>query len=274
MVEQFALGIIAGSLAVATPHIVGASTPSFASAIFAAICYVGAALQLLGFFGVMQERSTLFRRYTTLHLLATLAAFSVAAVWIIMSATRHSDAQSQCIEDFFTSTNSDSSAEGRILCNIFPWVDVGVMAGLWILLAIVQLYLYFVLLSYATGQERDHAKYDSLNDMTKPLANDIPMNNRAEAWDRPAADVGDARQYHNRSDSVASVSTVLGDRIQRPASYGHGTYPPLPGNAHVPNEVPTPNGRDSYYDNNGYNGGMGYPQPTQAHPGEFHEFRA
>jgi cbb3-type cytochrome oxidase subunit 3 len=78
----------------------------------------------------------MYRRYTTLHLLLTLAGFSIAAVWIILSASRHSQAKSDCQSDFFASTTTESLAE--TLCNIFPWVDVGLMSGLWVLLAISQ----------------------------------------------------------------------------------------------------------------------------------------
>ena len=81
----------------------------------------------------------MYRRYTTLHLLITLAAFSVAAVWIALSAARHSKAKSDCQSRFFSNTTEDS--EASTLCDIFPWVDVGIMAGLWVLLAISQVCL-------------------------------------------------------------------------------------------------------------------------------------
>jgi hypothetical protein len=72
LTEQFVLGILAGTLSVATPAsncapillpssllrplcpVVGAATPSFARWIFAAICYVGAMIQVLGFVGVVK----------------------------------------------------------------------------------------------------------------------------------------------------------------------------------------------------------------------------
>lgn len=78
----------------------------------------------------------MYRRYTTLHLLLTLAAFSVAAVWIALSAARHSTAMADCQARFFANTSEPS--EGNTLCNIFPWVDVGLMSGLWVLLAVAQ----------------------------------------------------------------------------------------------------------------------------------------
>jgi hypothetical protein len=87
----------------------------------------------------LQDKTILYRRYVTLHGIAIMAAFSIAAAWIILSATRHSDAQTKCIQDFFSSTGSASdSSEGEALCNIFSWVDIGIMGALWILLAILQ----------------------------------------------------------------------------------------------------------------------------------------
>ncbi len=138
--------------------VVGASTPSFAKWLFAIVCWAAAAIQVLGFVAVrqvrcqifapatlssstLQERPIFFRRYVTLHLLATVAAFGVAAAWIILSATRHTQAQSKCISDFFGNTISANNSEGQTLCDIFPWADVGIMGGLWVLFAIVQVRL-------------------------------------------------------------------------------------------------------------------------------------
>ena len=96
----------------------------------------------------LQGKTILYRRYVTLHGIAIMAAFSVAAAWIILSATRHSDAQAKCIQDFFSSTGSASnSSEGEALCNIFSWVDIGIMGALWVLLAILQVSLFIRCLS-------------------------------------------------------------------------------------------------------------------------------
>ena len=73
LTEQFVLGIVAGTLSVATsssnglPYffsfvahtccpVVGAATPSSARWIFAVICWVGALVQVFGFIGVAQVR--------------------------------------------------------------------------------------------------------------------------------------------------------------------------------------------------------------------------
>lgn len=83
-----------------------------------------------------KERTILYRRYATLHWMCVSAAFSLAAAWIILSAVRHSTASSRCIQNFFSDTSL--SSQGQKLCDIFSWVDVGIMGGLWVLLAILQ----------------------------------------------------------------------------------------------------------------------------------------
>lgn len=82
----------------------------------------------------------MYRRYVTLHLLAVVAAFGIAALWIIISATRHGAAVSQCLQDFFAT--SASNEEGTALCDIFAWVDIGLMGALWLFLAAVQVALF------------------------------------------------------------------------------------------------------------------------------------
>jgi hypothetical protein len=84
-----------------------------------------------------QESNLIFKRYSTLHALITVAAFSIAAVWIGISASRHNTAKRNCENKFFTAP-SDITSEGETMCDIFPWVDIGLMGALWVLLAISQ----------------------------------------------------------------------------------------------------------------------------------------
>lgn len=77
----------------------------------------------------------MYRRYVTLHTGASIAVFAIAAVWIIISASRHSTALSNCEATFFSGS---TSSEGETLCDIFSWVDIGVMAGAWVFFALVQ----------------------------------------------------------------------------------------------------------------------------------------
>ncbi|KAK7442209.1 hypothetical protein VKT23_016179 [Stygiomarasmius scandens] len=141
LTEQTILGLLVGILALAAPSIVGASVPSIAPIIFGVLCCITAAAQLLGFIGVGGERPILFRRFLSLHSLLITAVFSLAAAFIILSATRHSDSKTRCTRDFFVPDpdNADDTLqkEANALCEIFPWVDVGVMGAIWVILAIV-----------------------------------------------------------------------------------------------------------------------------------------
>jgi len=232
----------------------------------AIICFVDAAFQIMGFIGVAKESTILYRRYVTLHAIATIAAFSVSAVWIILSGTRHTAAQSKCERDFFPESDADNTSEGKVLCNIFSWVDVGIMAVLWIFLAATQLYFYIVLSSYGSAQRQDREKYDALGSPTERLTNDIPMN-RADTWDSRESDESLRERDHTRQGSAASVSTIIGDKQHQPADYSsnqtqgsydqnfypqpqrqythHGTlsYPP---NSYSQDPVPTSDYRDMY----------------------------
>ena len=185
-----------------------------------------------------QEKTILYRRYVTLHGIGISAAFSIAAAWIILSATRHSNAETKCLQDFFSSTDSaSSSTEGTTLCNIFPWVDIGIMGGLWVLLGILtvshlsafypfliapQLYLFIVLSSYGAAQRRDHDQYNHVYDPSQPLTTEhIPLDNQAHAdpWDsRPSIDHNQfgGGYKHVRNNSSVSASDIMNDPYQKP----------------------------------------------------------
>ncbi|KAJ7361642.1 hypothetical protein DFH08DRAFT_844756 [Mycena albidolilacea] len=280
LTEQFVAGIAVGIISLATPSIVGAVTPSFAPTVLGIICFLGAAIQVLGFIGVAQEKSILFRRYVTLHSLVTTAAFSVALAWIILSLSKHSTAKSNCLTSFFSNADSVQKSEGETLCEIFPWVDVGVMGGLWVIMAILHIYLAFVISGYSSAQERDHAQYDSLNNATA-LNERNALNNRNDPYDSgyQQRNVGGGDYAHLRKESTTSMSDVLSEPIQQ-ANDGYsmnrqGSYPPpqrqpsLPVNAYTQDEAPTPKMGQSYYsDRTAVDGNLEKPALSQAHPGE------
>ncbi|KAG6884748.1 hypothetical protein C0993_008538 [Termitomyces sp. T159_Od127] len=169
-----------------------------------------------------QENPTLFRRYVTLHILVSSAAFAVAAAWAIVSAIRHTTSRVNCLNNFFP--DDSQSTLGEKLCEIIPWVDIGIMGGLWVILAIFQLYLFVVLSSYSSGQSRDHEKYDQLNN------DNIPMNPRNDPWDsRPSAETPRSPQgyTHGRNESTLSTADVLAQPQLQPKdsiSYYHSDY--------------------------------------------------
>ncbi len=160
-----------------------------------------------------------------------------------MSATRHSTAKAQCLLNFFSDASGASSSEGDTLCNIFPWVDVGIMGGLWVILAALhvcnpfscyfysvafprlitgpQIYLYVVISSYGSSQRRDHDRYNQVYDPTQPITENVPLNDQNDPWDsRPSGDYLGGRKNssykHVRQESSMSASDVYNQPYQEP----------------------------------------------------------
>ncbi|KAE9411028.1 hypothetical protein BT96DRAFT_952841 [Gymnopus androsaceus JB14] len=251
LTEQLVAGVIIAVLSFGTPSIVGAATPSFAGVLFGIVCLVAAAVQLFGFLGVARDKPILFRRYITLHSIALLAVFVIAAAWVIISATKHSTAQSKCISDFFNTTDSYRGV-----------------------------YLYIVLNSYSSAQQRDHIKYDALNDPSNPLNGEgIPMNDR-DPWDaRPSTDYAGG-YTHGRQPSGASMTDVMNQPVREPRdgfSYSDATpYDPQrngpygdsvsqPNQAYTQDPGPTPKYNNAYYDDSS---DLNLPPNAQYHPAE------
>lgn len=101
-------------------------------------------------------------------------AFLLSLVWIILSAAKHSEATSRCVQQFVTSTDSsttassdgglikieDNSVNGYTLCSIFTWVQLGIMGGLWLALFLLQVYFAIITRVYGVEQREDHKRYE------------------------------------------------------------------------------------------------------------------
>ncbi|KAG1761906.1 hypothetical protein EDD22DRAFT_953587 [Suillus occidentalis] len=258
LIEQLSLGIIIGTLSVGTPSIVGAATPSYAPLLLAIVCYVGAAIQFLGLISVFKDEHILFRRYATLSSLITLAAFAIAAAWVIVSATRHSTALTNCENKYYPpASNGSNTTEGQTVCGIITWIDIGLMAGAWVFFALVQAYMLF---------------YDALNDTTKPLTDNIPMSDRGDPWDsRASAEYEDGRGHMRNASTASTMNAPL-----QKGSYANGqsyvtpTYPPQPQFERTPSRAHTQSPQSApYTDYYGTGSPAGQPAPTQAHPGVY-----
>jgi hypothetical protein len=192
----------------------------------------------------------------------------------------------KCEKDFFADdegSTTDISGAGEKMCDIFPWVDVGIMGGLILVIGIMQIYLYFVLLSYSRMQREDHHTYDATGATTG-----IPMQDRSgDAWNgRPSVDAltlnaaptgtsverarsNRAAPYgHLRQESEASVASMLTEKPVEAARYDYSNsgYPTQPSYAYTQEPEPTP-----HYNNNYYSSGtraVSPPQRAQAHPAE------
>ncbi|WVO16653.1 hypothetical protein L204_104333 [Cryptococcus depauperatus] len=167
--EQGVLSIAVGILIFATPDVVGASYPAYGGIILAIICFAVAAVQPMGFIGVLREKTATFKFYVWINSLLILAAFVCAAALIITSALKHKHAVTTCEQKFFTdsgnsstSANETLSAESEKLCSAFAWADVGIMGGLWVILFLVQGYFIYLTRVYSKSQVSDHKLYHSV----------------------------------------------------------------------------------------------------------------
>lgn len=104
----------------------------------------------------------MFKRYLSLDWVVTIAGFSISMAWIIASAARHSTAQANCERDYYTDGSTGNNAASLAnasdtVCNIFSWVDVGIMGGLWFVLLIMQVSAADYI--YPRGRLSDRATY-------------------------------------------------------------------------------------------------------------------
>ncbi|WVR04719.1 hypothetical protein IAU60_001730 [Kwoniella sp. DSM 27419] len=257
--EQAVISLVIGILVFATPDVVGASFPSFGGTIFAILCFVVAAVQPVGFIGVLREKTSTFKVYTMVNLISMLAAFACAAALIVTSAVKHTDAVTACEAKFFSDSSSTSSAanetlsaEGEALCSAFAWADVGIMGALWLILLVIQGYFIYLTRTYSTSQVKDHKLYHSVYSgnpeaFTMSILRSTrynpgsvynampPPGPHADAWDhRPSTEslrdqqVGGAGAggygypaygEHQRNQSDATVRG--GDEGQYDDAYGH-----------------------------------------------------
>jgi hypothetical protein len=106
--------------------------------------YAFAIVQLVGFIGIFKEKAALFRRYVAINWIVLYVGFAVAAALIGISAARHQQAVDACEKSFFSEESSTTTEDtkGEQICNIFCWITVGIMGGLWALLFLVQVFTF------------------------------------------------------------------------------------------------------------------------------------
>lgn len=288
--EQFSLGVLLGTLSLATTSLVGAVTPSFAPYIVAAIAYVFAGVQLFGFIGVFKEKAGIFAKYSIINSILVLAELAVTATFTIISATSHQKAVANCEKNFFAAASTSTGiaaedGEGKVICEIFTWTGVGLMGGLWLLLVILQGYLILVIRTYGKSQRDDHKRYYSLYNAKASGADTYAMTDRATPPEPTYAEATYADEpVHHRQQSNAS--SMMGAEREKPydTTYGYGAgqsrqgyatgyrqpssddaYLQHPSAAVVDEPGPTPN---FYPPSHGAPSYTTTPQPVTYHPAE------
>jgi hypothetical protein len=210
--EQLVLGLVIGLLSITTPSIVGASVFSASKWIMAIICFLGAGVQVLGFLAVQKRNMSLFKRYVSMHGIVLVAALAIGATWTVISGVRHNDAKTNCIKEFFNDTEGDLKSQGETLCNVFAYVDVGIMGGLLVLFLIAQSYLYVLMLAYPASMNARSAG-TGVDNQEKPFPDTIPMYNTRSNSAVPA-NPAKPEYSHLRRDSDTSMHDIMNEPVQ------------------------------------------------------------
>lgn len=130
-------------------------TPNFVSYILGILCFAGAACQPFGFFGVYREKPRLFKALCAVSglvepeqtankrtirslringVLVTCAILCALAI-IIISAVKHSTAVDNCTA-LFSANSTDTTA--NTICNVWTWIQIGIMGLLFVLVGLCQ----------------------------------------------------------------------------------------------------------------------------------------
>jgi hypothetical protein len=90
--------------------------------------------------GVFKEKAGIYRSFVRTNVAAVAATLVLALAWIIMSMVNHNKGKDTCVAQFVAVGSSTSANSGETICNIFTWVQVGLLAFLWIFIALAQAY--------------------------------------------------------------------------------------------------------------------------------------
>lgn len=212
----------------------------------------------------MQEKTTTFRVYSLVNAILTAAALIVAAIIIVISAVNHNKAVSNCQTDFFSPTNTTTTAaeqtlteESKMLCMAFAWADIGFMGGLWVILFVTQTYFVWTSRGYGVAQVSDHKLYHSV------------YSENPEAF---TMSILQSRRYN--PDSVMFTNSMYGGAAPRP-SHGGDAWDHRPSYESGRHE-PGPESGGAYYNHQrGYSDGRADAgqfddyNPNQQHPDQY-----
>lgn len=152
IIEVAFVSLCVGILALAPPSIVATmgALPGWTKGLMAAFGFITFVWQLLGLISVARESPSLYRFYIRINFLLTLIIIVLAIAFFATSAAKHSDSLNACINNYGAAPNTSGtgiqiaqasdalSGTGHDICNIFIWVQVGVMGLLLVVLGFTQ----------------------------------------------------------------------------------------------------------------------------------------
>ncbi|KAK4703973.1 hypothetical protein P7C70_g2242, partial [Phenoliferia sp. Uapishka_3] len=178
--------------------VVAVAIPTWGPYLFGAVCIVIAVAQIVGFLGVYREKPKLFKTYARANGFLVSIALAIAIAFIGLSAGRHSTAVTKCQSTFSSQTTGSTVKSGSEICNIWTWVQVGIMGLLFIILALCEGYFIMYQNIYASEQRLDHARYDQV---VTTAAEEIRQSGLWDSGDGFAPPGGYA---HQRTESKSS----------------------------------------------------------------------
>ncbi|GAA6008792.1 hypothetical protein JCM11491_003785 [Sporobolomyces phaffii] len=153
------ISLVTGVLCFASPSIITVTTPNLVSYVLGVLSFVVSAWQFVGFFGVYRDKVALFKTYSRINTALLLAALLLALAIIIISAVRHKSAIDTCQNLFSTDATGNT---GEAICNVWTWVQVGIMGLLFVIVALCEAYFLMYASIYSSEQKLDHARYNSV----------------------------------------------------------------------------------------------------------------
>ncbi|KAL4398896.1 hypothetical protein ACI68E_004293 [Malassezia pachydermatis] len=163
-VETAFVALCVGILALAPPPIVGGmgAIPAWGKYVVAVIAFVLAAWQIVGFASIMADHTVLFRWYSRVTFIGTIIILIFTIAFMATAAGLHDNVIPTCLANFEQPLANDGFGiqqvqdrldQGRRdVCNILAWADVGLMAGLIIVVGLMQLYMCYMLHKYGQRQ--------------------------------------------------------------------------------------------------------------------------
>ncbi|GAA5956681.1 hypothetical protein JCM3765_005701 [Sporobolomyces pararoseus] len=154
------ISLVTGVLCFASPSIITVTTPNIISYILGVLSFLISFWQGIGFFGVYRDKVKLFKTYSRINTILILLALLLSLAIIIISAVKHSQAIDTCQKLFSTDATGNTAGEG--ICNVWTWVQVGIMGLLFLIVGLCELYFLMYSSIYSSEQKLDHARYNSV----------------------------------------------------------------------------------------------------------------
>ncbi|KAN0066220.1 hypothetical protein ACQY0O_000314 [Thecaphora frezii] len=251
LVLEFAfVSLVTASLALGPPQIVATmgAIPTWSKSLIAALGFITFFWQPLGLFTIIKQKAGLYRLYIRVNFILTVLVIISTLAFFAISASNHEKVLTTCTAVYGITPSSNSGAtvsqtsnvlsgSGRAICNIFIWVQVGVMGGLITLMGFTQLYMCVAQRAYGQRQREAQGSFEKYQYTAADGGIDsIPLSARdSTAWeprDGPGHTGGDYAGYGQHYETRHNVGPAY-------ATYGGGGSPTSPDKAGRYNDYPS-----------------------------------